>query len=129
MEACPLSGTYSEIIRKNLIECFAVTSTFAAAEGVIAKILHQAPRVPIILGAFIPLSHYALCIIDHRTYTNEKTVHNSKHQGIRSMIITAASFLVIRSYRNTPHALPYKWGIISLLTAKFFANLGNRRKP
>lgn len=120
---CPSSGTLGACIRNNLVEGFAVTSTFAAVQVLAAKFFRLPHRVPMLLGIVIPLSHYTFAIIDHQTKVSDKAVHHAKSQKQRYLFIFLISLITIRAYADTPYTISYRWALTSLCAAKIFTKL------
>lgn len=120
MGTCPLSK--KDFRREVFAEAFAVTSNFMALQGIAAKIANIPIRAPIHLGLAVPLSYYALSALEHANYP-DKTVHTSKHERERQLVILAFTMLIIRSYKETSYQIPYKWGFATLTVGYIGANL------
>ncbi|QVL57077.1 MAG: hypothetical protein KFB93_06765 [Simkaniaceae bacterium] len=123
MSGCPSSGKIDQSIRNSFVECFAVTTTFVAIQLLAAKYFQNPRRVPLLLGVVIPLSYYTFTIMDHHTKTSDKAAHKPKSHKQRQALIILIALIAIRAYQNTPYAISYRWGIVSLIVAKITTNL------
>lgn len=123
--ACPLSKKNS--IAVLIPEMLGVIPTFALFQCLLAKIARLPLRVPSLIGGAIPLSYYTISYLEHQAYP-ETTVHSPKHWFQRALVITLLTALIIRSYRETPHQIPYSWIPIPLLTAFIAANLSQTKE-
>lgn len=131
MLPCPSSGTISEGIRNNFVECFAAATSFTATQFLAAKYFQKPIRVPTLLGVMIPLSYYTFTLIDHHTKSSDKAVHEPKSHKQRQVLIILMTLMAIRSYENTSYAISYRWGLVTLIAAKFITNFPKlpRSKP
>lgn len=125
MSQCPSSGSITDCIKNHFIEWFAVTSAFVTVQYLAATFFKKPTRVPILLGGIIPLSYYTFTILDHQTKSSCEVVHGLKSQRQRQALIILVTLLIIRAYQNTQHAVTYRWGVVTLIIAKFMTHLPN----